>query len=128
MDIYRRIALIRSEPEADDLTEELCDRFGDPPPDVNRLIQVALLRGEASAAGITEVVQKGGALRFVFGDFDFARVSALYARPAWKGRVKVEAGGKPAVAMRLRSGRRILEEAREFIRDYQSTASAAKNS
>ena len=128
MDIYRRIALIRSEPEADDLTEELCDRFGDPPPDVNRLIQVALLRGEASAAGITEVVQKGGALRFVFGDFDFARVSALYARPAWKGRVKVEAGGKPAVAMRLRSGRRILEEAREFIRDYQSTAPAAKNS
>ncbi len=122
MDLYRRIALIRSEAEADDLTEELCDRFGDPPPEVNRLVQVALLRGEASAAGITEIAQKGGALRFVFGDFDFGRIQTLYSRPAWKGRVKIEAGGKPAVAVRLRSGRRILEEARAFIGDYTSLA------
>lgn len=122
MDLYRRIALIRSEAEADDLTEELCDRFGDPPPEVNRLVQVALLRGEASAAGITEIAQKGGALRFVFGDFDFGRIQTLYSRPAWRGRVKIEAGGKPAVAVRLRSGRRILEEAREFIGDYTALA------
>ena len=118
MDLYRRIALIRSEAEADDLTDELCDRFGDPPACVNTLIQVALLRGEASRAGLTDIVQKGGALRFTFRDFDFERISALYARENWKGRVKVEAGTSPAVALRLLNKRRILEEARAFIRDY----------
>ncbi len=118
MDIYRRIALIRTEAEADDITDELCDRFGDPPPSVNALIQVALLRGEASGAGITDISQKGGAVRFAFADFDFAAISALYARPEWAGRVKVEAGGKPAVAIRLVSRRRILDEARAFVRDY----------
>ena len=51
MDIYRRIALIRTEEEADDLTDELIDRFGDPPPGVNALIHVALLRGEAGIQG-----------------------------------------------------------------------------
>ena len=122
MDIYRRIALIRTESEADDITDELCDRFGDPPPSVNTLIQVALLRGEASAQGISDISQKGGLVRFTFAHFDFARVSALYAQPAWKGRVKVEAGGKPAVGLRLASRRRILEEARSFIRDYAATA------
>lgn len=30
MDLYRRIALVRSEPEADDLMDEVIDRFGDP--------------------------------------------------------------------------------------------------
>ena len=118
MDIYRRIALIRTEAEADDITDELCDRFGDPPPSVNMLIQVALLRGEASGAGITDIAQKGGAVRFVFADFDFGAISALYARPEWAGRVKVEAGGKPAVAIKLVSKRRILDEARSFVRDY----------
>ncbi len=118
MDIYRRIALIRTEAEADDITDELCDRFGDPPPSVNALIQVALLRGEASQAGITDIAQKGGFIRFVFAEFDFESVSALYARPAWQGRVKVEAGGKPAVALKLLSKRRILEEARAFVREY----------
>ncbi len=118
MDMYRRIALIRTEAEADDVTDELCDRFGDPPPSVNTLIQVALLRGEASQSGISDIAQKGGFVRFVFTEFDFERISALYAQEAWKGRIKVEAGGKPAVAMKLLSKRRILEEARAFVRDY----------
>ena len=118
MDIYRRIALIRTEAEADDITDELCDRFGDPPPSVNALVQVALLRGEASRFGISDIVQKGGFVRFVFGDFDFEKISALYAKDAWKGRIKVEAGGKPAVALKLASKRRILEESRAFVKAY----------
>lgn len=118
MDIYRRIALIRTEAEADDITDELCDRFGDPPPSVNALVQVALLRGEAAGAGITDISQKGGFIRFVFSAFDFESISALYARDTWKGRVKVEAGGKPAVALKLLSKRRILEEATAFVRAY----------
>ena len=44
MDLYRRIALVRSEAEADDLMDEVIDRFGDPPPSVYTLVQVALLR------------------------------------------------------------------------------------
>ena len=125
MDIYRRIALIRTEEEADDITDELCDRFGDPPPSVNTLIQVALLRGEASRCGIADITQKGGFVRFVFSDFDFESISALYAIDSWKGRVKVEAGGKPAVAMKLLSKRRILEEARSFVRDYAQIRSVS---
>ena len=46
MDLYRRIALLRSEADAAALTDELIDRFGDPPMSVNALILVALLRGE----------------------------------------------------------------------------------
>ncbi len=126
MDIYRRTALIRTETEADDITDELCDRFGDPPASVNALIQVALLRGEASAAGISDIAQKGGLIRFTFAQFDFERISALYAKPEWRGRVKVEAGGKPAVALRLQSRRRVLEEARTFVRDYGETGTFEK--
>jgi transcription-repair coupling factor (superfamily II helicase) len=118
MDIYRRIALIRTEAEADDITDELCDRFGDPPASVNTLIQVALLRGEASQVGITDIAQKGGSVRFVFSEFNFEAISTLYARDTWKNRVKVEAGSKPAVALKLLSKRRILEEARGFVSDY----------
>jgi len=120
MDIYRRIALIRTEAEADDIMDELSDRFGELPPSVRSLVQVALLRGEASRSGIVDIAQKGGFVRFTFSEFDFERVSALYALPAWQGRVKVEAGGKPAVALKLASKRRILEEAQAFVRDYES--------
>ncbi|MBP8640904.1 MAG: transcription-repair coupling factor [Oscillospiraceae bacterium] len=118
MDLYRRIAMIRTEEEADDLTDELIDRFGEPPSSVNALIHVALLRGEAEGVGISEISQKAGFLRFTFADFNMELVSALYVQPEYKGRVKVEAGTKPCISLRLRSGKRIIETARKFVADY----------
>ncbi|MEI3102388.1 MAG: TRCF domain-containing protein [Oscillospiraceae bacterium] len=114
MDIYRRIALIRTEAEADDLTDELIDRFGDPPPGVNALIHVALLRGEAGKAGITDIAQKQGYLRFTVENFDMEKVSGLYALPEYKGRLKVEAGSKPCLSLRIKDKNRVIEEARRF--------------
>ena len=78
MDLYRRIALIQTEEDADDMTDELIDRFGDPPRSVNNLIYVALMRGEAAEAGITEISQKGGRLTYKLADFDMAVISNLY--------------------------------------------------
>lgn len=122
MDIYRRISLIRTEEEADDLTDELIDRFGDPPKGVNSLIHVALLRGEAGKAGIRDISQKSGTLRFVVDDFDMARVSWLYEKPEYKGRLRVEAGSKPCLSVRLTPKMRVLDEARRFAAAWQQSA------
>ena len=122
MDLYRRIAMIRSEEEADDLTDELIDRFGDPPQSVNSLIHVALLRGEAEDAGISEISQKSGVLLFTLSEFDMVKVSALHGQPDYKGRVKVEPGAKPCISVHLRSGKRIIETARKFVADYKAAA------
>ncbi len=127
MDLYRRIAMIRSEEEADDLTDELIDRFGEPPSCVNSLIHVALLRGEAEEAGISEISQKAGVLLFTLTEFNMAKVSSLHAQSEYKGRVKVEPGAKPCISVNLRSGKRIIETARKFVADYKAaTAPAAE--
>ncbi len=120
MDIYRQIAMIRTEEEADDLLDELIDRFGDPPPGVSSLLQVALLRGEAGQAGITDISQKQGNLRFTMKEFDMARVSALYARETYKKRLKVEAGTKPCLSLKVLSRTHVIDEARRFVSDWGS--------
>ena len=125
MDIYRRIALIRTEAEADDLTDELIDRFGDPPPGVNALIHVALLRGEAGKAGVTDISQKQGYLKFTVEEFNMEKVSALYAMPAYKGRLRVEAGSKPCLSLRVKSKGRVIDEARGFVADWGGFANNA---
>ena len=118
MDIYRRIAAIRTEEEADDLTDELIDRFGDPPPGVNALVHVALLRGEAGKAGVTDIAQKGGCLRFTVADFNMEKVSALYARPEYGKRLRVEAGSKPCLSVKILNKNRVIDEARKFVADW----------
>ena len=125
MDLYRRIALIQDEAEADDMTDELVDRFGDPPKSVNNLIYVALMRGEAAGAGITEITQKSGRLRFKLADFDMELISALYNTKAFTGKLRVEAGANPCVSLKLTPGD-VIQQAVAFIRAYHDVGAGAK--
>ena len=127
MDIYRRIAEIRTEEEADDVMDEIIDRYGDPPTAVSSLVQIALLRGEAGTAGFTDISQKQGFVNFVVKEFDMGRVSALYAMPLYKKRIKVAAGSKPCVSLKINSKTSVIDEARKFIRDWSAAAPADKS-
>jgi transcription-repair coupling factor (superfamily II helicase) len=106
---------VRTEAEADDLMDEVIDRFGDPPPSVYTLVQVALLRADAGKVGVTDISQKNGCLKFLLAQFDMQKVSALYARPEFKGRLKVDAGAKPGVILRLKTRTHVIEQARAFV-------------
>jgi transcription-repair coupling factor (superfamily II helicase) len=117
MDVYRRIANIRAEEDANEMTAELIDRYGDPPPPVAALVTIAVLRMEAAQAGILDITQKGGWLRVKLADFDMARVSSLYAMAEFNGRIRVEAGTVPAIAVKLR-GPQVADEALRFVRVY----------
>lgn len=121
MDLYRRIASIRTEEDADDLTDELIDRYGDPPRPVNNLIAVALLRSDAARQGVTELTQRGNNLVFALSKFDLKRVSTLCAQDRWKGRVLFSAGDKPALTLRLKKGEDPLKYARAMVEDYSRT-------
>ena len=102
MDLYRRIAAIRTEADADDVTDELIDRYGDPPRTVNNLISVALLRAAAAENGVVQIRQQGGGLQFYLDGFDLQRVSALCALEHYRGRLLFSAGEKPYLALRLK--------------------------
>ena len=87
----------------------------------SRIILLALLRGEAGRAGVTDISQKQGTIRFLVGDFDMEKVSALYAREEYRGRLRVEAGSKPCLSLKIRAKGRVLDEARRFTADWSDT-------
>ncbi len=55
LDIYKRIAAIRSEEERDEMLDELIDRFGSPPQPVQALLTAAMFREQAHALYMTEI-------------------------------------------------------------------------
>ena len=124
MDLYRRIAAIRSEADADELMDELIDRYGDPPRTVNNLISVALLRADAAANGISQIDQKGTNLNFYLEGFDLQRVSALCGMDKYRARLLFSAGEKPYLSLRLKKGEDALKFGRRLVEDYAKTAPA----
>ena len=122
MDLYRRIAAIRSEADADDVMDELIDRYGDPPRTVNNLISVALLRADAARNGISQLDQKGANLNFYLDQFDLQRVSALCGLEKYRSRLLFSAGERPYLALRLKKGEDALKFGRRLVEDYAKTA------
>ena len=116
MDLYRRIARIRTSEDADDMTDELIDRFGDPPRPVNNLITVALLRGQAAACAIIEITQKAESLCFVLDKVELEAVSALAQQ--YPGRMMFSPSDKPALTLKLKKGEDPLRMASQAVERY----------
>ncbi len=65
LDIYKRIAGIETNDEAEEMVEELIDRFGEPPNSVQNLIVIANLKAKAHRLFIREVIQRGADIKLV---------------------------------------------------------------
>ncbi len=124
MDLYRRMAAIRTQADADDLLDEVVDRYGEPPKGVLNLIDIALLRARAKRLGVRDIRQKAGDLLFTLGQLDFQAVSALCAAPEYKNRVQLLANSKvPVLRLRLAAGVDSLKQAKAFIGKYETVVS-----
>ena len=64
LEMYKRLASVRSEADLDAVREELTDRYGTPPPEVVALIEVARFRLLCRDVGLTEVILAGNSVRF----------------------------------------------------------------
>ena len=120
MDLYRRMAAIRTQEDADDLLDEIIDRYGDPPKGVLNLIEIALLRANARQAGIEDIKQKAGDVLFALTQLNFEAVTALCADPDYRSRVQfVATAKKPTLRLKLASGVDSLRQSKVFIARYQ---------
>lgn len=118
VDLYRRIAMIRTEDDRSDMIDEMIDRWGEPPASVAALCDIALLRHMASEHGITEIKQTETHLNLYWEQADFRRLAALCAHPKLKGRLMLNAGSEPYISLRLRKGEQAIQIAQMLISYY----------
>ena len=113
------MAAIRSEEDADDLLDEIVDRYGEPPKGVLNLIDIALLRANARAAGIKDIKQKAGDVLFTLTGLNFDAVSTLCADPDYSKRLLFVANAKePTLRLKLAPGVDSLKQSKVFVKRY----------
>ena len=121
MDLYRRMAAVRDQEDADDLLDEIVDRYGEPPKGVLNLIDIALLRAKARQVGIKDIRQKSGDVLFTLSNLNFEAVGALCSDPDYKQRVTFLASAKePTLRFKLANGVDSLKQSKLFVEHYTS--------
>ena len=120
IDVYKKIASVMSQEDALDITDELIDRFGEPPASVKGLVDVALLRNTASQLGVKEIQQNDQRIILYPEQLNFA--AAAHAAAALKGRVLLNAGQKPYLSLKLNAGQTPVDGIREILACLQEGA------
>ena len=123
IDIYKKIAAIRTQEDWSDTMDELCDRFGEPPRAVTGLLDVALIRSRAAALGIREIDQRVGSLLFYAARPD--RTALLALTRALPGRVLMNAGARPYLTVKLQKGQDPTDGIREVLTVLEAAAAAS---
>jgi transcription-repair coupling factor (superfamily II helicase) len=91
LEAYTRIAAIDTTADISAVREELADRFGPVPAQVESLLTVARLRAAARRAGLSDITQQGSYIRFSpveLPDSKQVRVQRLYPRTVLKPAVR----------------------------------------
>jgi transcription-repair coupling factor (superfamily II helicase) len=91
LEMYKRLAEVRSDADVAALHEELLDRYGSPPDPVTRLLAVASFRARAREAGLSEVTLQGKYVRFhpvELPDSRVVRLNRLHPKSLYKAPVR----------------------------------------
>jgi transcription-repair coupling factor (superfamily II helicase) len=87
LDLYRRLADVKSADDVSSIESELIDRFGPLPQEAQSLLGVASLRAQAKALKLTEVIVQGKFLRFsplVLSESKQLRLARMYPGSIYK--------------------------------------------
>ena len=117
MELYKKIAGIRTMEEYYDMQEELEDRYGDLPKAVQLLLEVMLVKAEAHEMGITSITQKHGNILLEFRpqpNIDPAKLMQLIA--AEKGKYLFTAGANPYLT--IKPGRGEGDKPLQLIKNF----------
>ncbi|MDQ6642754.1 MAG: transcription-repair coupling factor, partial [Actinomycetota bacterium] len=99
LEMYKRLSEVRSDEDVARLREEMLDRYGEPPPEVTRLLGVARFRGRVRQAGLTEVTAQGRYVRFApvdLPDSAVVRLNRLHPKSVVKAGVRTMLVPRPA--------------------------------
>lgn len=118
LQMYKKIAAIRDEEDEGEILDELIDRFGEPPAEVENLIKVSYIRAMAEKAGISRIHEEQRKIVFDFHERNQLtpeRVAALSAEFGMG--ILIHAGVKPFIKIN-HAGKNKLHQVIIFLNKF----------
>ena len=117
IDMYKRIAAIENDAGAEDVRDELLDRYGDIPPQTENLISIALVRRKCEKLGIVKVEEKDSKLAIYPKDAPTKEVAVEFVSK-FPGRVLISMGKEPCFNIKLKPGESTSPVLAEIFKIY----------
>ena len=112
IEMYKKIAAVNGNEDADDVKDELLDRYGDIPKETLSLITISLIRRKCEQIGIVKIEERNGVLAVFPKDAPTREIATKFVSK-FPSRVLISMGKEPCFNIKLKAGEvaaPILEE------------------
>lgn len=110
IEVYQNIALCRTEEDIQNITDELIDRYGQMPDELEGLLEVARIKNLARTLGITKIAQKQQSVVLNFGREAFKTEWVDVLLKEFRNQIKFSPGKDPYVTYKLQNNSKVLQE------------------
>ena len=119
IEIYQNIALCRTEEDLQNITDEIIDRFGTMPKEVENLIEIARIKNIARESNVLKISSKRDGIVFLYDNskFEIELVDRLLKK--YNRRVRFSPGIEPYITLILDGKTELekLKEIEEFLKE-----------
>ena len=112
IEIYQDIANCRNEEDISNIIDEIIDRYGEMPDEVNNLIEIAKIKNLAREKNVIKIQSKPMGLVFTFSEFNNENIDNLLSK--YKNNIHFSATGKPYITIKVNLDE--ITEAKEFLK------------
>ena len=113
VEIYQDIADCKNDEDIQNITDEIIDRYGDIPEEVNNLLKVIKIKNAAESKGIIKIQSKQMGVVFTFSKNIFNEELVRKLMDKYYNRIKFSSGVKPYITLEIKND--IYKEIMEFI-------------
>ena len=101
IEIYQDIALCKNEEDISNIIDEIIDRFGNMPNEIENLLEISRIKQLAKEKYLTKIQSKKDSVVFTYDvdKFDNSKLSEMISK--YGNRIKFSAGLKPMVTLKL---------------------------
>ena len=115
IEIYQNIALCKTEEELQNVIDEVIDRYGRLPKELENLIDIARIKQLARKANILKIAQKENGIVFYFVKEKIKPEMVNTLITKYPMLVKFSNAVEPYVTLRIKENEDIIEKAKEFL-------------
>ena len=115
IEIYQNIALCRTEEELQNVIDEVIDRYGRVPKELENLIDIVRIKQLARKANILKIAQRENGIVFYFVKEKIKPEMVNILITKYPMLVKFSNAVEPYVTLRIKENENIIEKAKEFL-------------